>query len=70
MIDHPQGVRLCIIKSWANFKGFGFVLKTEKTNNQKIIDFVESYSPSKFAGILKDDIILTVNDKPVSMFIV
>nr|CAH8850829.1 unnamed protein product [Trichobilharzia regenti] len=57
--------RLCHLKKWPNFSGYGFSLRTDSLKNEHRVENVELLSPSESGGLLAGDIILLVNNKSV-----
>ncbi|CAH8850438.1 unnamed protein product [Trichobilharzia szidati] len=57
--------RLCHLKKWPNFSGYGFSLRTDSLKNEHRVENVEPLSPSESGGLLAGDIILLVNNKTV-----
>lgn len=52
--------RLCHIKKWQNFDGFGFTLQSEKTGSQ-IIGKIEQNSPASAGGLRACDKIIEID---------
>jgi hypothetical protein len=53
--------RLCHLKKWANFQGYGFNLHAEKSRNGQYIGKVDANSPAESAGLKERDRIIEVN---------
>lgn len=53
--------RLCHLKKWSHFQGFGFNLHAEKTRNGQFIGKVDANSPAELAGLKEKDRIIEVN---------
>jgi C-terminal processing protease CtpA/Prc len=58
-------LRLCRLRIWSNFQGFGFNLEAS-IQPPHIIRLVESNSPAAAGGLKILDVILAVNDQDVS----
>ncbi len=57
--------RLCILRIWPDFQGYGFNLHAEKTIPGQFIGKVEPGSPAEEAGLRKGDHIIEVNNENV-----
>ncbi|CAH8537863.1 unnamed protein product [Heterobilharzia americana] len=57
--------RLCHLKKWPNFSGYGFSLRTDSYKKEHRVENVEPFSPSQSGGLLTGDIILLVNSRTV-----
>lgn len=55
---HP---RLCHIRKWPNFNGYGFNLHTEKNKEGQLVGRVDPGSPAEAAGLKEGDRIIEVN---------
>ncbi|CAL8076596.1 unnamed protein product [Calicophoron daubneyi] len=70
MTDVPETevarVRLCHLRIWRNFKGYGFSLRSEPLLDEQIIENIEEGSPAKFGGLHDGDILLKVNGRSVA----
>jgi len=53
--------RLCHIKKWQNFDGFGFTLISEKTDGSQIIGKIEENSPASAGGLRARDKIIEID---------
>jgi hypothetical protein len=53
--------RLCHLRKWSYFQGFGFNLHAEKTRNGQFIGKVDANSPAEAAGLKEKDRIIEVN---------
>lgn len=58
--DGPS-LRLCIVKKWTTFQGYGFNLNAEKGRVGNFIGGIDSGSPAEAAGVKKNDLIIEVN---------
>ncbi|KAL3289591.1 hypothetical protein HHI36_023004 [Cryptolaemus montrouzieri] len=58
--------RLCIIKKWENFDGYGFNLHAEKGKPGQYIGKVDQGSPAEAAGLRQGNRILEVNGESIS----
>lgn len=54
-------LRLCLLKLWSDFNGFGFVLTAERERLGLYIEDVEDESPAKAGGLKSGDRIIEVN---------
>ena len=57
--------RLCIIRTWPDFKGYGFNLQAEEGRKGHFIGRVDAGSPAEAAGLRPGDSIIEVNDANV-----
>ena len=53
--------RLCHLKKWPNFQGYGFNLHAERSKMGQHIGKVDANSPAESAGLLEGDRIIEVN---------
>ena len=53
--------RLCHLRKWSYFQGYGFNLHAEKTRNGQFIGKVDAKSPAEAAGLKEKDRIIEVN---------
>ena len=53
--------RLCHLRKWSYFQGYGFNLHAEKTRNGQFIGKVDPHSPAEAAGLKEKDRIIEVN---------
>ncbi|KAK9889246.1 hypothetical protein WA026_004523 [Henosepilachna vigintioctopunctata] len=58
--------RLCIIKKWETFDGYGFNLHAEKGKPGQYIGKVDQGSPAEAAGLRQGNRILEVNGESIS----
>ncbi len=58
--DAPR-IRLCTLKKWADFSGYGFNLHAEKGKAGHFIGVVDENSPASTAGLQEGDKIIAVN---------
>lgn len=58
--------RLCHIKKWEHFDGYGFNLHAEKGKPGQYIGKVDDNSPAEAAGLRQGDRILEVNGESIS----
>ncbi|ESO12809.1 hypothetical protein HELRODRAFT_105536 [Helobdella robusta] len=58
-------LRLCIVKSWGDGKGFGFNMLSHKGKPGQYIENVDNNSPAMHGGLKKGDIIVAVNGNDV-----
>jgi len=64
--DAPRP-RLCHLRKWADFQGYGFNLHAEKGKPGQYIGTVDPQSPAESAGLREGDRIVEVNGTNVSM---
>ncbi|CAF2870372.1 unnamed protein product [Rotaria sp. Silwood2] len=57
--------RLCHLRRWPNFVGYGFNLHCEKSRPGQYIGKVDPDSPAEFAGLREHDRIVEVNFVPI-----
>lgn len=60
-ITHKYHPRLCHIRKWPDFQGYGFNLHSEKDRQGQYIGLVDPGSPSEDADLRKGDRIIEVN---------
>jgi len=53
-------LRLCLLKLWSNFNGFGFVLTADSQHRRLYVEHVEDSSPAKAGGLHPGDRIIEV----------
>ena len=53
--------RLCHIKKWPDFEGYGFILHIVKDKKDKFICQIDANSPAEAGGLKKGDRIIEVN---------
>lgn len=58
--DAPRP-RLCHLRKWPDFNGYGFNLHAEKGKTGHYVGSIDDYSPSQAAGLRIDDRIVEVN---------
>lgn len=64
--DHPYKARLCYLKIWPSFQGYGFNLHAEKNKPGQYIGKVDVGSPAEAAGLKEGDKIIEVNGENIS----
>lgn len=57
--------RLCYIRQWSHFTGFGFNFKTSDIGNGLFIGRVDKLSPAESAGLKANDQVIEVNYKSI-----
>jgi len=62
----PPRPRLCHLKKWANFQGYGFNLHTDRSKESQLVGNVDPESPADAAGVKKGDKIIEVNGTNIS----
>ncbi|XP_052226478.1 Na(+)/H(+) exchange regulatory cofactor NHE-RF1-like isoform X2 [Dreissena polymorpha] len=60
-VKHDFHPRLCHIRKWPDFQGYGFNLHAEKDKKGQYIGLVDANSPAEDAGLKKGDRIIEVN---------
>ena len=65
-VETPSRPRLCALRIWPDFQGYGFNLHAEKGKPGQFIGKVDAGSPSEVAGLKEGDRILEVNGNPVA----
>ncbi|KAH7956081.1 hypothetical protein HPB52_005998 [Rhipicephalus sanguineus] len=60
-----RGLRLCYLRRWPNFKGYGFDVKSDEKRHGFVIDRLDIRSPAELGGLAKDDRLLEVNGTSV-----
>ena len=58
--------RLCVVRKWPDFQGYGFNLHAEKGKPGQYIGSVDNNSPAEAAGLKKKDKIIEVNNENVT----
>lgn len=53
--------RLCTLRKWDNFTGYGFNLQAEKGKPGQFIGYVDTNSPADSCGLRKNDRVIEVN---------
>ena len=59
--DSRYKPRLCVMKVWSDFPGYGFNLHAEKGKSAQFIGKVDEGSPAEAAGLREGDRIVEVN---------
>merc|ERR1712130_133010 len=62
----PPRPRLCHLRKWANFQGYGFNLHTDKSKESQLVGNVDPESPADAAGVKRGDRIIEVNGTNIS----
>ena len=63
--SHDYHPRLCLIKKWPDFQGYGFNLHAEKDKPGQYIGLVDADSPAEDANVHKGDRIIEVNGENI-----
>ena len=63
--DHPYKLRLCHLRLWPDFQGYGFNLHAKKNQPGQYVGKVDAGSPAEAAGLREKDRILEVNGQSV-----
>ena len=66
MYSNTPRPRLCHVRRWPNFNGFGFNLHAERNKVGQFIGKVDRDSPAEAAGLREHDRIVEVNYVPIS----
>ncbi|ESN97203.1 hypothetical protein HELRODRAFT_193300 [Helobdella robusta] len=59
-VDAPKP-RLCRLRKWSDFNGYGFNLHADKGKEGQYVGSVDPNSPAELAGLMKGDRIIEVN---------
>merc|ERR1712055_1183365 len=62
----PPRPRLCHLRKWAHFQGYGFNLHTDRSKESQLVGNVDEGSPADAAGVKKGDKIIEVNGTNIS----
>merc|ERR1711934_1252847 len=62
----PPPPRLCHLRKWSNFQGYGFNLHTDRSKESQLVGNVDPESPADAAGVKKGDKIIEVNGTNIS----
>lgn len=60
-ISDGPGLRLCLLKRWNNYQGYGFNLQVPKGKEGNYIGSVDLGSPAHYAGLKDGDRVVEVN---------
>ena len=52
--------RLCHLRKWRDFDGYGFNLHADKNKGTQFIGVIDAHSPAETAGIKQNDKIIEV----------
>lgn len=63
--SHNYHPRLCLIRKWADFQGYGFNLHAEKDKKGQYIGLVDANSPAEDADLRKGDRIIEINGENI-----
>ena len=63
MSSSPPPPRLCHLKKWAHFDGYGFNLHAEKNKPGQFVGKIDADSPAEAAGLREGDRIVEVNGR-------
>merc|ERR1712083_158388 len=67
MCSSPPPPRLCQLRKWAHFDGYGFDLHAEKNKPGQFVGKIDADSPAEAAGLREGDRIVEVNGVNVNM---
>merc|ERR1712210_128999 len=62
----PPPPRLCHLRKWSNFQGYGFNLHTDRSKESQLVGNVDPESPADAAGVKKGDKIIEVSGTNIS----
>merc|ERR1711936_1415218 len=65
-VMEPPRPRLCHLRKWAHFQGYGFNLHTDRNKESQLVGNVDTGSPAEAAGVKKGDKIIEVNGTNIS----
>jgi len=65
-VMEPPPPRLCHLRKWAHFQGYGFNLHTDRSKESQLVGNVDEGSPADAAGVKKGDKIIEVNGTNIS----
>ena len=63
----PPAPRLCHLKKWSHFDGYGFNLHAEKNKPGQFIGKIDANSPAEAAGLREGDRIVEVNGENINL---
>lgn len=56
--------RLCLIRQWPGYSGYGFNLKSDKGSfGEFFLNDIQSGSPSSYVGLTEHDMVIEVNNE-------
>jgi len=65
-VMEPPRPRLCHLRKWVHFQGYGFNLHTDRSKESQLVGNVDEGSPADAAGVKKGDKIIEVNGTNIS----
>merc|ERR1711971_227584 len=65
-VMEPPCPRLCHLRKWVHFQGYGFNLHTDRSKESQLVGNVDEGSPADAAGVKKGDKIIEVNGTNIS----
>merc|ERR1711971_1368004 len=65
-VMEPPCPRLCHLRKWVHFQGYGFNLHTDRSKESQLVGNVDEGSPADAAGVKKGDKIIEVNGINIS----
>lgn len=65
VLNEAPEVRLCTIKKWPDYEGYGFNLKYDRVKKQEFIGDIEADSPAEMGGLLTNDRVVEVNGQNI-----
>ena len=63
--NYDYEARLCHLKMWSDFSGYGFNLHADRASPGQYVGKVDEGSPAEAAGLRLNDCIVEVNGHPV-----
>lgn len=58
--------RLCVIKQWPDFQGFGFNLTSKSGRHGHFVEGIDAESPASYSGLKNGDKIIEVNGEVIT----
>ncbi|XP_064477089.1 Na(+)/H(+) exchange regulatory cofactor NHE-RF2-like isoform X2 [Ornithodoros turicata] len=60
-VESPYALRLCHLRKWPNYEGYGFNLHANNKREGHFVGQVNSNSPAQLGGLLRNDRVVQVN---------
>ena len=67
-ITEQPCARLCVVKQWPDFQGFGFNLTSKSGRPGHFVECIDSESPAAYAGLKNSDKIIEVNSEVITSY--